>query len=155
MADEDKQARRNLERIADAARKKVGRYCYEECGAYCCRKGYLVMNRKQADLVTAGKTDDMEKTIMLKRISEDRYSLNLNKTCPSLDMDELKCKIHKKRLRPKPCKEFPIFIKDGTVIFSSRCPAVRSGFFFPYEKAFVRKGLKIKQMHDCPEWICC
>jgi Fe-S-cluster containining protein len=144
-----------IERIANKARKDVGKFCYEECGAYCCRKGYLVMNRKQADIVTKGKTDDLEKTDALKKLSEDKYSLNLNKTCPSLDTTELKCTIHKKLIRPQPCKDFPVFIKEGSVILSSRCPAVRNGFFFPYEKKFIRLGFKPKQMHDCPEWICC
>ncbi len=45
----------DAEQIAEKARKSISKFCYEECNAYCCRKGYLILNKDEVDVVTQGK----------------------------------------------------------------------------------------------------
>ncbi|MFQ5474254.1 MAG: hypothetical protein ACE5DM_00290 [Candidatus Nanoarchaeia archaeon] len=39
------------EAIADRARESISQYCIEECKAYCCRKGYLLLTPEEKALV--------------------------------------------------------------------------------------------------------
>ncbi|MBS3107845.1 YkgJ family cysteine cluster protein [Candidatus Woesearchaeota archaeon] len=139
----------DAETIADKARNEISEYCYKECNAYCCRKGYLVLDEAQAKLITSNKIEDFEKNNFLKRIKDGKFSLNLGMTCPKLK--DLKCTIHKENIRPEACKNFPIFIFGKMVIFSSRCPAVKEGKFYAYEKRFMQLGYNIGRsdpIHD-------
>jgi len=127
------------EEVAKKARKSISSYCYDDCKAYCCRKGYLTMNLKEACLVTNNFTNQNTTKI----IPNGRFSLDLNKTCPRLV--EHMCTIHKKRNRPSACKEFPIFITGNTVLISSRCPAVKENKLYPYIKQWKKMGCNIME----------
>ena len=41
------EAAKKAERIANKARTCISEFCYEECNAYCCRKGYLILTEKE------------------------------------------------------------------------------------------------------------
>lgn len=136
----------DAEQIANKARKSISSFCYEECHAYCCRKGYLVMSKAQANKVTHRKRGEFEAKEVLKKIGEDDYSLYMggcDRPCPSLD--GFKCTIHKSKLRPLACAQFPVFIEGKAVKLSNRCPAVKMGMFYPYIKKWMALGYKIKE----------
>ncbi|MDP3918397.1 MAG: YkgJ family cysteine cluster protein [Nanoarchaeota archaeon] len=127
------------ESIANKARNSLKDYCFLECNAYCCRKGYLVLNKKEYL-----KLDKQKDYKILEKWDPTKISFTffLGSGCPALCPD-FKCKIHKSINRPSPCKEFPIFIKGNNVILSGRCLAVRQGKFYPYINQWTKLGLNI------------
>jgi len=131
---------KDIERILDEARRSISKFCIEDCHAYCCRKGHLTLTAKEADLITQNKTKEFEKQGTIKK-NKGRFSLNLGKSCPSLN--DFKCIIHKDPERPLVCKQFPIFITGKSIRFSKGCPAVTKGLFYPYEKQFLNMGYKL------------
>ncbi len=135
----------DINKLADRARKSISSYCFKECKAYCCRKSYLIINNKQADLVTQKHRAKLEQNKILIKISQDKYSLyigNYGFPCPSLTKD-FKCSIHNKRDRPDTCKQFPIFIEKDTIKLSHRCPAVREDKFYPFIHRWKIAGYKV------------
>ena len=134
--------------IAKRARKSISSYCFDECHAFCCRKGHLIVTQEELDKITGNDVDAYKPRI--KKLEDGKYSLyngGSDQACPSLDKD-LKCKIHTDKLRPLVCKEFPLFIKEGFVILSQRCPAVAEGKFYPFIKQLQLNGLKICYCDD-------
>lgn len=118
--------------IADKARKSIGRFCYEECNAYCCRKGALPIKVKELKLLGKEKHTSL---IFYKN------KLSIVLPCPSLK--ENKCTIHENEGRPEVCKEFPIFIKGNKVKIVGMCLAVRNGLLYPYIKQFRSLGYEV------------
>jgi Fe-S-cluster containining protein len=134
------------EKLAAKARNSISNYCITECKAYCCRKGYLVLTSKQADLIMDSKnTKDRKCLKKTGKKSNSKIALNLgynNQDCPSLK--NYKCIIHNNKCRPTACKEFPIFIWGKKRIrLSNRCPAVREDLFYPYIAKFKLMGYSI------------
>jgi len=121
------------ELLAIKARESLSSYCYEECLAFCCRKGFLLLSEKEVKLLKM-KTDDLQ-ILPVDR----RYILNLSKGCPNLI--NYKCTIHKNKARPKACKEFPLFIKGNTIIISEDCPAINK--LYPFLAEFKRLGFTL------------
>ena len=72
---------KKAECIANKARKEIGKYCYEECKAYCCRKGYLILKPSQVDTVTQNRRTELEEKGILKKLTEGK-----NKGCYSMYM---------------------------------------------------------------------
>jgi Fe-S-cluster containining protein len=135
-----------INRLLNKARSSISKFCEEECKAYCCRKGYLVLNQKQIRLILKDKIDLFLKRGLLIKIDENTSSLYLGNylyPCPCLI--DLKCIIHKSKNRPDACKNFPIFLDRNLVKFSSRCLAVRQGLFYPYIKKLISLGYKIQE----------
>ena len=115
------------EEIANRARNSLGEYCINECKAYCCKKGYLILKAKEVDLVVKGKKS-------LKKV-EGGFSLNFNEGgCPSLK--DNKCSVYENR--PQTCRDFPIFIKGKYVRISPRCYGFTSGLLYPFIKEFKK-----------------
>ncbi|MBU1201278.1 MAG: hypothetical protein KJ583_02240 [Nanoarchaeota archaeon] len=113
------------EDIVKIARKSIGKFCIEECKAYCCRKGYLILKENQLDLVMQGRKEELD--CILKPLKDDTFSMfmgNHNQSCPSLTTSYT-CQIHKKRNRPQACKDFPVFLTSNKIILSPRCLAVK------------------------------
>ena len=134
----------DINKLADEARNSIARYCYEECKAYCCRKGYLPLTEEQAKFFEKSIKD---KTL-LKKLPFGKYSLSLKDGCPQQDKD-FKCKIYNSKIKPKCCSEFPLFIEKKLLRLSPRCPAVKEGKFYPYVKQFLKLGFKIdKNFYD-------
>ncbi|MBN1544906.1 YkgJ family cysteine cluster protein [Candidatus Woesearchaeota archaeon] len=136
----------DAEKIADKARKSIGRYCAEECKAYCCRKGYLVMTADEAELVTQGRLAELMENGVIVITPTGRYSMNmglLENGCPSLK--DYKCTIHMKRGRPDTCKKFPLFIEGSSIKVSQRCPAAKEGLLYPYIAKLVRMGYRLEE----------
>ena len=126
--------------LANNARSSISNYCINECNAFCCRKGFLDISIKEADLITNNKINQFEKSKNIIK-KEDTFALDLNKTCPSLINS--KCTIHTNPRRPKMCQEFPIFVKEKEITFSQGCPAVRNKMFYPFETQFLELGYKL------------
>lgn len=134
----------NAETIARKARKSISRFCIEECRSYCCRKGYLVLTKKETELITQNQINKYEKQGALKKLNENAYSLCLSKLengCPRLE--NFKCTIHQRKNRPAACKEFPLFIQGKKITLSQRCPAVRNNLFYPYIHQLIKIGYKV------------
>lgn len=112
------------------ARKRVSRYCVEECKAYCCRKGYLELNREEMIVVTGGKPEEFAERL---KKSGDVYTLYLGDGCPCLD-EKFMCRIHSDEKRPRTCRHYPIFLYDDKIVLSSRCFAVKDNILYPYLK---------------------
>ena len=139
--------------ITVEARNSISSFCFEECHAYCCRKGYLPLNGKELKAVTKGNLPESKEQV--KKMGEDKYSLYMgqsDKPCPSLS--EWKCSIYKDNNRPKVCAEYPIFLdqKKKEVKLSPRCLAVREGKFYGYEAEMLALGYKIAKPHPYSEF---
>jgi Fe-S-cluster containining protein len=122
----------SAEELAMSARESISSYCYEECLAYCCRRGYLLLSEKEADLLQM----DIKDLILMP--VDKRYIFNLAKGCPNLT--DFKCTIHKDQQRPKACKEFPLFIFEKTIIVTEDCPAVKQNMLYPFLAEFKTMG---------------
>jgi hypothetical protein len=134
-----------VKNLANRARKSISKYCYEECNAYCCQKGYLTLTDKELSLVLK---DKLVEYCLNGQVTETDlgYSFFMGKPdhyCPCL-VDN-KCTIHKSKLRPQCCKDFPIFIdyKNKLIKLSPRCFAVKERKLYGYEAEFIRLGFKL------------
>jgi hypothetical protein len=133
-----------IEKLATEARNSLSKYCYSECKAYCCRKGYLPMTEKEALIVSGNKKIELIRNMALSPVKNNEYILDLaaNKNgCPQLS--DFKCKIHNHVDMPKTCSDFPIFLWKGKKIrVSDRCSAVKAGILYPYIAQFKQMGYK-------------
>jgi Fe-S-cluster containining protein len=134
----------NIELLVDEARNSINTFCYEECNAYCCKKGYLILSKEETKLMINKNKRQLLKEKSLYKMKDNRYAFNLDNKfgfCPRL-IDN-KCSIHKHPNRSSTCKKFPIFIIDKTIKVSTRCPAVKQGKLYPYIHKFIKMGYKI------------
>ncbi len=138
------------EKIAEQARNSISSICINDCKAYCCRKGFLVLKEDEKDIVTQNRAPELEQKAVLKKIGDGKYSLNLagtgtgvstEESCPSLK--DNKCTIYTHAKRPLACAQFPIFIHGDTIRMSPRCLAVKMNVFYPYEKQWIALGFKL------------
>jgi len=136
----------SAEKLATKARNSISKYCYSECKSFCCRKGYLVLSEKEADIVIGKEISNLKRESILTITKDEKYMLNLgakDKACPQLK--EFKCEIHKDINRPNACIEFPIFLwKNKKIHVSDRCPASREGLFYKYLAEFKSLGYDIR-----------
>lgn len=123
------------EKLAISARKSISSYCFNECLAYCCRRGYLLLSKKEVGLLRI----DFNNLVIMP--VDKRYIFNLSKGCPNLK--DYKCTIHKNSKRPKVCKEFPLFIFEKTIIITEDCPAVKENMLYPFLAEFKSMGYKL------------
>jgi Fe-S-cluster containining protein len=130
----------NAEKIMEEARNSISTFCDEDCKAYCCRKGYLVLKPDQADLVTQGRKAELLKNKMLKEL-KGNFSLNLSLDCPSLK--DNKCTIHTHPNRPQACKDFPLFVERNWLKLSPRCLAVKMNKLYPYIHELLHNGYRL------------
>lgn len=132
-----------IEPLLIKARKSIGRFCFEECHAYCCRKGNLNLTAKQATRMPGAVS-----------LSNQTFSLSLNNPmgCPMLCNNQ--CTIHKEKWRPSACKEFPLFYDGKTLRVSSRCTAVNAGLLYPFLAKIHLAGVPITYSNiDSGEWL--
>jgi Fe-S-cluster containining protein len=134
------------EELAVTARQSLSSYCYLECGAYCCRRGYLLLSEEEVGLMRNTNIGDLKVMPLRAEIVNDakRYIFHLGAGggCPNLY--EYKCTIHTNPKRPKACKEFPIFVRENmTIIVTDECPGVYANLLYPYLAEFKRRGYKL------------
>ena len=140
------------ERIAQQARNSLGKYCSEECAAYCCRKGYLILNQKEFKLVFKGKEAEYQTNHLLKKINPEQTSFYLgNSAHPCPQLENLKCKIHQSKDRPQCCKDFPLFLKNKQIMLSPRCFAVKKDLLYPYIRKLIKLGYQQKEAEPFTE----
>lgn len=135
----------DAEKIIKKARSIICKYCIEECKAFCCRKGYLLLNKKDAEAVTGKNVEALKKKGIVKEHGEKTY-ISLKAGCPALKNNL--CTIHRKKTRPQLCKDFPIFIKDKTISLSKNCPAITQDIIYPQISQLVRNGYKLEKIED-------
>ena len=126
--------------IAEEARNSLGKYCMEECKAFCCRKGFLPLKESEVDIITLGKREELLSKGVLKK-NGDKYSLDMRKGCSAIK--DNKCQVYDKR--PKICRDFPLFIEGKIIMASPGCPAVREGKLYPYIKRLLMEGFKLSE----------
>ena len=145
----------NPENILKRARNAIGKFCMEECKAYCCRKGYLVLTLEEADIVSQKRTNELIEKGIIRKFDNGKYSLDLGNTemsCPSLNSNDFTCKIHKKRKRPDACKLFPIFIQGNEIKISPRCLAVKQNLFYPFIARLKKLGYRISETNPYSDY---
>lgn len=137
----------NVEKLANKARNSIGRYCFEECQAFCCQKGYLALSKEEMILIVKDKKIKLEKNNGLKKTDKNNFVLDLGNPLHCPNLKNFKCTIHKNPHRPKGCKEFPLFIintnTEKNIRLDFRCPAVKKGMFYPYIHKFKKLGFRI------------
>lgn len=134
------------EEIAEQARRSISDFCINECHAYCCRKGFLVMTPEETVLVTHKHKAELLRRKVLNEMKDGRFSMDFTNHlggCPRLK--NFKCTIHDDAGRPDTCKKYPIFLKDKTIRLSPRCPAVQQNKLYPYVRQLISMGFKIKE----------
>ncbi|MBN1175664.1 YkgJ family cysteine cluster protein [Candidatus Woesearchaeota archaeon] len=138
----------NIQQIASKARNSISNYCINECHAYCCRKGYLILNEEELNLLTQDKRKELEDREFIKQQEGNKFSLNFSNhlgSCPQLN--DSKCMIHKNPKRPLTCEKFPIFVDEEKkeIRLSPRCFAVKENKLFPYTHKFLELGFKVNE----------
>lgn len=127
----------NINSFLDDARKSIGEFCMNECNAYCCRKGYLVLSEREVKLMIKDFSHPG-----LKKLEDGTYSFDLKTGCPQLSGS--KCLVHKDPGRSPTCSKFPIFLRENKKVhFSSRCPAVKGNKFYGVIAELIQDGYKI------------
>lgn len=130
-----------IETLAEKTRKKISDFCINECCAFCCRKGYLTLSLREMNLIVGDVEAKLISEEKLNEMLNGKYSLcfeNSLEGCPQLK--DKKCLIHANSLRPKTCKDFPIFILGKKIKISNRCPAKADGKFFKFEHDAMNLG---------------
>jgi Fe-S-cluster containining protein len=136
-----------MEEISKLAEKTLGDlsgFCIGECHAFCCRKGYLILNEEELNLIVDDKKEILFEKKDLKELLNGKFSLNLNNfsgSCPKLK--DFKCEIHNNAKRPNTCKNFPIFIVGKEIKISCQCPAKAENKFFAFVYNVEKMGYKI------------
>lgn len=138
----------DIQKLVSEARNSISDYCMFECHAYCCRKGYLLLDEDELNLLTQDKRLDLEKNNFIKPQENNKFSLNLGNnfgSCPRLV--DSKCTIHKDPNRPSTCEKFPIFLDEDNKIIrlSPRCFAVKENKLYPYVHEFLKLGFTINE----------
>ncbi len=139
---------KEVNEIISQARKSIGNFCIEECNAYCCRKGYILINEKQVNLLaTENEQIGLKKEDKLRELSfSGKFMLDFSNSlggCPKLK--GTKCSIHSNPERPKVCQEFPIFLSGNNLRISSKCPAHQKNMFFPFIKQLEGLGCEFTE----------
>ena len=132
------------EQILNRARNDISQFCIEECKAYCCRKGYLVLTPKQAKATLQNREEELKNKGFLKDMTNGNLSLYMgdkDNPCPSLNNN--KCLIHKHPDRCDTCEMFPIHIKDKTIHISRRCHAAKANMLYPHIAELIKLGFRL------------
>jgi len=130
--------------LIETTLKNLSEFCICECKSYCCRKGFLMLNSKEVDLIIGKNKDKFLKENSLKEMLNGKYSFNFENSegaCPQLK--NFKCLIHQHEGRPQTCKDFPIFVLGDKIKVSPRCLAKKQNKFFEFEKEAERLGYEI------------
>ncbi len=136
---------KKIEKLAKEARESLSDFCINECKAYCCRKGYLIVQDEELNLITKNIREKLLEEGSVKEMWNGKFTLNFGNSigrCPALD-SKFRCKIHGNDKRPLTCKDFPIFILGKKIKISPRCPAKKENKFFKFEKEAKNLGYEI------------
>jgi Fe-S-cluster containining protein len=137
---------KEAELIADEARRAISDFCINECKAYCCRKGYIMVRENQLkQITTEEKREILEKQGKIKEFPfSGKFQIDFTNNlggCPALK--DNKCTIHENPIRPRVCHEFPIFVFVDYIKISSKCLAYQNNKLYPFIKKFKELDYKI------------
>ena len=133
-----------INKIANFARRSIGRYCFEVCESKCCKSGkILLMSDKELETVAGEKVEEYKNSNIIEKSDLKKgYTLDFTKaSCQQLDSKD-KCNVHGTDKQPTICKDYPLFITKKFVISADSCPAVKEGMLDPYIKKIESLGLK-------------
>ena len=117
------------EEIIEKVKQSLGEFCYTECKAFCCRKGYLVLKNEELDNFVNGRKEELEREGILMKGKNGNYYVELGKKgCPNLNKD-FKCKIYSKR--PSVCRQFPLMNSGKYIIIPDICPLAKEQKLYP------------------------
>jgi Fe-S-cluster containining protein len=134
------------EKILSEARTSLCDFCINECKAFCCRKGRLLLNKNQLKLIPKNNLQKLKKNKVLIKINSNKFSMDFEKNNDScLFLSKNKCMIYNHENRPRKCIDFPLFKKDNLIFLSKRCLAVQQGILYPFTLKLKKKGFKIKE----------
>ena len=123
-----------IHELANKMRESLSEYCANECGCFCCKKGYITLTPEQVELVCGEHKDKLIQNGDLIELWDGKFSMKFQNClggCPQLK--NMKCLIHDNEKRPATCKDFPIFINGKEIKISSRCPAKADNKFYEFE----------------------
>lgn len=115
-------------------------FCYETCGAHCCRHGRLNLQERELEKVTGDRRQELERTGRLTKEWDGSWTLLLAPGCPALLPDH-RCAIYPER--PKACREYPIFRFNRAVVTVDDCPLIKSGRLEPHLDALRKDGVNV------------
>lgn len=127
----------NIEDFLDIIRFSLENYCLEICPSKCCSNGKICLTDKEAELISENSNAEITKHHHLN-------VLNLtNRPCPKLNKETKECMIFDNELRPKMCKDFPLFLRYKTLVISEFCPATRFLITKKTEKYLEEAGFRV------------
>ena len=130
--------------VARDARESLSSFCMNECRAKCCKQGKLLLkDDKEIKTICGNKVDKYFKSKILERISYGLATYNLEKKPCKMLYDGVKCRIHKSKLKPVICDDYPLFLTREYVILSNECPGVERGMLDEYKSKLVNLGYKV------------
>lgn len=94
----------------DIIRKKLSKFCITRCNANCCKQGSIV-------LTTIEEIKNME---VIGELKNGYLSINVMDGCPKLKKNL--CSIYE--LRPKICRDYPLFLRTKTLFIAELCPGI-------------------------------
>lgn len=134
---------KKIQKIANDARNSIANYCINDCKAYCCKNGFLlILSEKELKFVSSNKIFQNISSGFLLKSEKANVLFDLkNSRCLKLT-DENTCSKHKSKNRPKICSDYPLFIVKNNIILSSTCYAVKNNLLNSYIIELEKLGLK-------------
>ena len=119
--------------IAKEARESLSEYCMSVCKAKCCKKGRLLLQtKKEVNTISGERYKEFLDSGVIEMTSHGFATYNLEKENCIMLVDDVFCRIHKSKLKPIVCNDYPIFLTKKYVIASQECPAVEKGMVEDY-----------------------
>jgi hypothetical protein len=126
------------------ARKGISDFCIFECKAFCCRKGHLILNRKEFNVIIKDKVDEYKDRVTALEDGNFRFFIGkLDSPCPCLS-DDFLCMIHKNRKRPRICKDFPILYINEIIYINKDCPAVQENKLYGFIASLKKENYIVR-----------
>ena len=139
--------RGKAEFLVKEAKHSISDFCLTVCKAYCCRKGFLPLDKSNVDTVLADKKKEIQDLGLLQIRGDGKFALQMGTTghpCPSLQKD-LKCRVYNQKEKPLACERFPFYVEEDTLKVAHGCLAVREGKFYPATTQILKLGFTLEQ----------
>lgn len=124
--------------LLEQARSSLGPFCSNVCKAKCCKRGKLLLEKNQVDILCDVK-DQKPPLLVARENGYFDFHIGLS-GCPRLTKDS-KCRVYEKR--PQMCRDYPLFERGETILVSSACEGFIAGKLDPYLDELKKKKKKI------------
>jgi Fe-S-cluster containining protein len=119
-----------LEALADEARDSLSSYCINTCKALCCKSGHLTITKAESEIFPKDKKVER---------ADGLYEIPLQPQC--IHLKNNKCTVYENR--PKPCRNFPVYVRGETILFASWCKGQQAGLLEIYIQKFKDLGCTV------------